>query len=118
MLNGGAGADYLAGLGGADFFDFTTALGGGNVDTVGDLVSGTDKIRLDNAVFAGLSDGALPASAFVIGSAAGDADDRIVYNQTTGQLFYDADGNGGAAAVLFATLNPGQALSASDFQVI
>ena len=118
VLNGGAGADYLAGLGGADFFDFTTALGGGNVDTVGDLVSGTDKIRLDNAVFAGLSDGALPASAFVIGSAAGDADDRIVYNQTTGQLFYDADGNGGAAAVLFATLNPGQALSASDFQVI
>ena len=36
----------------------------------------------------------------------------------TGQLFYDADGNGAGAAVQFATLATGLALTASDFQVI
>ena len=82
ILNGGGGADLLIGGGGADFFDFTTALGGGNVDTIVDMAAGSDKIRLDDAVFAGLAPGALPASAFVIGSQAADADDRIVYNNS------------------------------------
>jgi len=54
----------------------------------------------------------------VIGSAAADADDRIVYNQATGQIFFDADGNGAGAQVLFATVNAGTVLSASDFVVI
>jgi serralysin len=53
-----------------------------------------------------------------MGSAAGDADDRVVYNNATGQLFYDADGNGAGAAVLFATLQGHPALAASDFTVI
>src|SRR5205085_11491232 len=54
VLDGGRGADYLLGLGGADSFAFTTALGGGNVDTVADFVHGTDKIALDDAIFAGI----------------------------------------------------------------
>ena len=62
--------------------------------------------------------GALNANAFVTGAAAADASDRIIYNNLTGQLFYDADGNGAGAAVLFANLSPGLTLTASDFQVI
>jgi Ca2+-binding RTX toxin-like protein len=112
-LNGGAGGDYLQGYGGADMFQFTTALGNGNVDQIADFVSGTDKIALDDAIF-----GALGAGAFAFGAQAQDADDRIVYNSATGQLFFDADGNGAGAAVLFATLQPGTALTASDFMVI
>ena len=118
MLNGGFSADELVGLGGADMFAFTTALGGGNIDRILDLVSGTDGVVLDDAIFAGLGLGALPASAFRVGAAAQDADDRVIYNQSTGALSFDADGNGGGAAIQFATLNAGQVLAASDFTVI
>jgi Ca2+-binding RTX toxin-like protein len=117
-LNGGAGGDYLAGFGGADNFAFTTALGGGNVDHLADFSAVDDTILLENAVFTGLANGALPASAFVAGAAAADADDRIVYNGATGQIFFDADGNGAGAQVLFATVNAGTVLTASDFMVI
>jgi Ca2+-binding RTX toxin-like protein len=117
-LNGGAGGDYLAGFGGADSFAFTTALGSGNVDHLADFSAVDDTILLENAVFTGLANGALAPGAFVAGSAAADADDRIVYNSATGQIFFDADGNGAGAQVLFATVNAGTILTASDFMVI
>jgi Ca2+-binding RTX toxin-like protein len=119
VLDGGAGADIIAGYGGADMFAFTTALGGGNVDSIVDMAAGTDKIGLDDAIFTAAGGlGALNASAFVVGSGAADAGDRIIYNSATGQLFYDSDGIGGAAQILFATLNASPALTASDFAVI
>jgi Ca2+-binding RTX toxin-like protein len=119
ILNGGLGADTLTGLGGADTFAFTTALGGGNVDAITDFQTALDKIALDDAIFSGIGGpGAFNAGAFAVGAAAVDADDRIIYNSATGQLFFDADGNGAGAAVLFATLNAGTALVASDFSVI
>ncbi len=117
-LEGKGGNDILVGKGGADSFVFASALGSGNVDHVADMASGTDKILLDDAVFTGLGLGALNANAFRTGASAQDADDRIIYNSATGQLFFDADGNGGGAAVLFATLGGAPALAASDFQVI
>jgi Ca2+-binding RTX toxin-like protein len=118
-LNGGLGADVLTGRAGADVFQFTTALGASNVDAIADFLSGTDKIALDDAIFTAIgAPGALAAGAFVTGTAAGDADDRIIYNSATGALFYDADGNGAGAAVQFATLTGNPALVASDFSVI
>ncbi|HEY5711919.1 MAG TPA: hypothetical protein VIT38_08495, partial [Allosphingosinicella sp.] len=119
ILNGGAGNDVLFGFGGADTFAFATALGAGNVDVVGDFAHGTDKIALDDAVFAGIGGlGALSASAFVTGTAAGDADDRIIFDSATGNIYFDADGNGAGAQVLFANVGVGSTLTASDFQVI
>jgi Ca2+-binding RTX toxin-like protein len=118
MINGGFGADILMGRGGGDAFFFTTALGGGNVDQIRDFQVGLDKMALDDAVFAGLPAGALAAGAFRTGTAAGDADDRIIYDPATGALFYDADGNGAGAAVQFATVSSGLVLSASDFIVV
>ncbi|MEP7302233.1 MAG: hypothetical protein ABI699_11945, partial [Caldimonas sp.] len=58
--------------------------------------------------------GALAASAFVLGSVAADASDRIVYDQATGNLYYDADGNGAGAQILFATLIPGTVVTVGD----
>ena len=118
VLDGGLGADALIGLGGADSFAFTTLLGAGNVDSIADFVSGLDRILLDDAAFSGLAPGVLAASAFALGPAAADADDRIVYDQATGRLLFDADGSGGGAAVLFATVQPGTAITAADFSVI
>ncbi len=119
VIDGGGGNDVLVGFGGADTFAFTTALGAGNVDLIADFSVADDTIALDDAVFTQLGGpGALSASAFVTGTAAADADDRIIYNSATGQLFYDADGNGAGAAVLFATLQGAPVLTASDFMVI
>jgi Ca2+-binding RTX toxin-like protein len=120
VLDGKGGADTLLGFAGADTFAFTTAIGTGtgNVDLIADFVSGTDKVALDDAIFTGLAPGALSAGAFVTGTAAADADDRIVYDAATGKLYFDADGNGAGAAILFATLQGNPALAASDFMVI
>jgi serralysin len=54
----------------------------------------------------------------VIGAAAQDAQDRIIYNSATGALLYDSDGVGGAAAVQFAELSAGLALTNLDFLVV
>jgi len=115
-LDGGAGSDVLAGYGGADTFAFTTALGANNVDYLADFQSGTDKIALEDTIFTGL--GSLGAGVFVAGTAAQDGDDRLIYNQGTGQLFFDADGNGAGAAVQFAQFTPGTALVVGDFMMI
>ena len=118
-LDGGRGHDVLIGFGGADNFAFTSALGSGNFDLITDFQSGTDRIALDDARFAGIgTPGAFDAGAFVTGAAAADSNDRIIYNSSTGQLFYDADGTGAGVALLFATLQGNPALTASDFAVI
>lgn len=112
QINGGAGNDQLEGSAGADLFVFADA----GVDTITDFAAGTDRMLLDRSLFTGLTAGALESGAFVRGSAAMEADDRILYNPDTGALFYDPDGNGAATAVQFAVVSvPSGILSASDF---
>ena len=117
LIDGGGGADVLLGLGGADAFAFS-ALGGGNLAQLPDFEVGIDRFYLDDAAFAGLAPGVLAAGAFPLGSAAADADDRIIYDSATGALYFDADGNGAGLAVQFANLHEGLPLNATDFQVI
>ena len=62
--------------------------------------------------------GNISAGEFVIGAAAQDADDRIIYNSGTGALLYDSDGAGGAAAIQFAQVNTGLGLTHLDFLVV
>jgi Ca2+-binding RTX toxin-like protein len=113
-IAGNSAANTLTGGGGADAFVFNTALGAGNIDTISDFVVVDDTIHLSNAIF-GLGAGALSASAFVIGAAAADASDRIIYDSATGALYFDADGDGAGAAIHFATLGTGLALTSDDF---
>ena len=76
---------------------------------------GQDLIMLDRAIFGAVNAGTLSGSAFVAGTAAIDADDRIIYDSATGEIFYDADGNGSSAAILFAKVTAGTALTAKSF---
>jgi Ca2+-binding RTX toxin-like protein len=120
ILLGGAGNDALNGGAGRDSFRFNTTLNAtSNVDRITGFVAADDTIQLDDAVFAGIGPaGVLSATAFRAGTAAGDANDRIVYDSATGRLWFDANGSGAGASVLFATLSPGTALSAADFVII
>jgi hypothetical protein len=43
---------------------------------------------------------------------------RIICDSATGRIFYDADGNGGGAQVLFAQVNAGVALTSGDFSIV
>ncbi|QDM41003.1 Calx-beta domain-containing protein [Altererythrobacter sp. TH136] len=117
VLNGGGGADTLIGLGGADTFAFTTALGANNVDTIQDFEAGVDQISLSSSIFGNLATGELSATAFTVGTQATTADQRIVYDQATGKLFYDADGSGSGEAVLFAQVAPGTIITPADMVV-
>ncbi|HST35907.1 MAG TPA: calcium-binding protein, partial [Allosphingosinicella sp.] len=116
-LDGGAGLDLLVGGTGQDSFVFANTLNSAEADIIADFSSADDTILLDDAVFTGLSLGALNPNAFVTGTAALDADDRILYDAATGKLYFDADGSGTTAAIQFATLSGNPPVSASDFMV-
>src|SRR5262245_5138185 len=120
VLSGDAGNDQLTGGPGNDSFLFAAPLDAvTNVDQIIDYVVGDDKIHLENAVFNKLtSTGALSVDNFVIGSHAENANEFIIYDQTTGGLFYDADGSGPGAQVKFGTLSAGLAMTHSDFLVV
>ncbi|MCE8539371.1 hypothetical protein KBY27_18095 [Ruegeria pomeroyi] len=118
LLRGGLGDDILNGGSGADEFRFDTALNAStNVDTIENYSITDDWISLDDSVFGAIGS-SLSSSEFHIGSSAQDADDYIIYNQTTGALYYDEDGIGGAAQIQFATLETGLALTASEFEIV
>ena len=118
-LNGEAGNDTLAGGAGRDRFVFASALSKtANLDHVTDFAHLIDRLVLENAIFKGLHTGNLPALAFHVGAAAGDASDRIIYNKATGVLSYDSDGTGAHAQVAFAVLTHKPTLTAADFAVI
>jgi len=114
-LTGGKKADTLTGGAGADDFVIDNIAAGG-ADVFTDF-KGIDTIALEGSVF-GLPNGALAPSRFVVGNAAQDANDRLIYNAGNGKLFFDADGTGAQAQVLIATLSGSPALSAADFAVI
>jgi Ca2+-binding RTX toxin-like protein len=114
---GGAGNDVLTGGSGDDTFIFNAAFAG-NVDRIRDFRASDDTFQLDNAVFTGLTDGALSAGAFALSSATAEADDRVIYDQATGNLFFDADGGARDNQTLFATLTNRTTITAGDFFVI
>jgi Ca2+-binding RTX toxin-like protein len=120
ILNGAGGDDDLIGRGGQDQFLFNTALdAANNVDRILDFNVADDTILLEQDIFSSsLGLGNISAGEFVIGTAAQDANDRIIYNNANGALFYDSDGAGGVAAIQFAELTPGLALTNLDFLVV
>lgn len=124
-LAGGLGNDVLTGGLGNDFFRFDTLPSSStNRDRIADYNVSADTIQLENGVFTrlGTGTGAMNSAFFksIATGGATDANDYIVYNHTTGVLYYDANGstNGLADAVQLAVLAPNLALTAADFMLI
>jgi Ca2+-binding RTX toxin-like protein len=125
-LAGGSDSDFLAGGSGIDEFLFGAAsdpfytLG---IDTVDDFTAG-EKLVLSKATFtsltSGIGDGFSGAGEFALVSGNADTSTAIiVYDSTTGGLFYNTDGsaagfgNGGQ----FAVINGSPGLTALDFKM-
>jgi hypothetical protein len=125
VIQGLAGNDILSGGQGQDVFVFNTKLSARfNVDRITDFSVKDDTIWLDHAIFTKIGNGTptaplqLAAGAFWAGKAAHDANDRIIYDPSTGALSYDADGNGSSAQIKFAQLATGLKMTATDLFVV
>ncbi|KAB0264268.1 calcium-binding protein [Microvirga brassicacearum] len=118
-LNGGLGKDVLTGNAGEDTFIFSARLGAKNADRVRDFSHQDDQFQLSHKIFGEIDRGILKNSAFIIGRKALAEDDRIVFDEKTGALSYDADGSGTEhAAIKFAQVKAGTILKASDFFIV
>lgn len=114
-ISGGAGNDVLFGGAGADRFVFDAPNTAANADVVIDFDSGTDSFLLDRAIFSASPAGQLAASAFVVGEAATSAAQRVIFDDASGDLFYDPDGTGGQDQSHFATLTDRPMVTSDDF---
>jgi Ca2+-binding RTX toxin-like protein len=118
-LVGGTGNDTLTGGTGADWFVFDTAATATNRDRITDFNS-NDRLILDNAAFAGIgAAGGLSSARFdVLGGAATTTSDRILYDRSTGVVYYDSNGAGAGGRVAIVTLEDRPFLSVDDFRII
>ncbi|HHP7232168.1 MAG TPA: Calx-beta domain-containing protein [Xenococcaceae cyanobacterium] len=126
VLNGDSGNDLLIGARGND----TVTGGAGNdrfrlirtndgTDEITDFDPSEDTLEFKGSNFSdALVKGVLPNSQFVSGTTAVDSDDYFIYDQNTGNLFFDADGVDGDEQVLMATLSNQANLSADDIVIV
>ena len=118
QLEGGRGADTLSGGKGADTFIFASPLDG-KADTILDYNAAEgDVLQLNHNIFTALQSGTLAADQFVKGREAKDANDHLLYDRATGELAYDPDGNGAAAAVTIARLGANHDLENAGIHII
>ena len=115
---GRGGNDTLTGGNGADSFVFNNITEG--IDTITDWgVGGGDRIEVSASGFGGnlTANALLGQSQFILGSAASNNNHRFIYNNSTGDLFFDSDGIGIIAQQKLAILTGAPSLSASDIFV-
>jgi len=120
VLIGNVGKDTLTGGAGADVFVFNNQAIKANVDQITDFNVFGDTIHLENKFFfkLGAENRVLNKDFFNIGSAAEDSNDYIIYNQDTGALLYDADGNGAWKAWKIANIGADLNVTNDDFFII
>jgi Ca2+-binding RTX toxin-like protein len=94
FLQSRLGNDVVTGGAGADIYWFNAA-GPADADTIVDFEPNVDSIALDSTAFTAQTPGV-----------------NVLYSPGTGELTYDADGAGGAAALVIVTLQGAPAITA------
>ena len=120
VLDGRYGNDIIYGLGGTDYFAFSSVpAGADNIDVIADFVSADDLIFLDDVAYDFMPAGFLAAAAFLSGAgltSAATTAQRVIHDSTTGDLYWDQDGAGGfLPSVRFANIGAGTAVFYYDF---
>jgi Ca2+-binding RTX toxin-like protein len=120
FITGLGGNDTLTGGGGSDRFIYTASNQG--VDTITDFSPANEVIQItaSGSGFSGtglVAGNALSSSQFRLGSSATNPSHRFIYNQTTGALFFDADGSGSGAAQQLATLTGNPTITNQSFWI-
>jgi Ca2+-binding RTX toxin-like protein len=122
LLMGGKGNDFIFAHDG-----FSTFYGGAGDDVfvfanpntpskIKDFSPDDDLIGLDGWGFDAVGPGFLQASQFRVGKMAKTAEQIIIYDRKTGNLYYDGDGSGDTLAqVKFAKVSKGLDISAGNF---
>ncbi|MBF0213319.1 MAG: cadherin-like domain-containing protein [Magnetococcales bacterium] len=119
-LRGGAGNDTLTGGAGEDEFVLTSTSSTSR-DTILDFSVADDQIGLLASIVPAVG-GSVSATEFVKVNSGGatNGSQRLIYNATTGMLYYDRDGNtsGGSAQVAIANVGQGLDLTYRDFYIV
>lgn len=116
-LMGGQGVDRLTGGLGRDTFMLTSARFGDR-DLIADFNAPADTMTVSRSVVGrSIQGNRIRANQLVFGTRAGDRDDRFIYNQRTGALFFDRDGLGGAGQVQLAQLLTRPTITAADILI-
>jgi len=117
-LIGGAGNDSLIGGSGKDSFLFYSP--NDKVDLIADFNVIDDRIliKAQNFGFGVTERRAIYPNQFLIGTVATASSHRFIYNNTTGSLYFDSDGNGITPAMAIATLTPNLALTNLNIIVV
>ncbi len=121
VIIGREGSDTLRGQAGADTFVFDRPIGADNVDRILDFNTNEanegDILQMKQTYFPGIVKGVLDAAHFVAGTAALDADDHFIFDQASGQLWFDADGSGAGGQELVVTFDQNALVTASDILI-
>lgn len=117
-LLGDKGADILTGGEGQDSFRYDKLNEAG--DTITDFSAIDDQILIRGAGFGGGLTAGSPISVdqFTLGISATDGSDRFIYNNASGELYFDRDGTGSQSQVLLATLTGAPSISNTNIAVI
>ncbi|MCR0983911.1 Calx-beta domain-containing protein [Roseomonas populi] len=119
LLIGGAGRNTLTGGEGADRFRFDGPADGATRTTIRDFEAGLDRIELDRSAFTAFSEaGPIAAEQFGLGRVATTAEQRVIYDASTGRIVYDADGAGGEAGIVIGLTQANAGLTADDIWTV